>query len=302
MITPDHFPTPDLALRGGSDFDKVRAFADLQAEGATALLALLRVITPSNAGSQERLTAVRTAYRAAVDWRAALAQEGAIQSGNGTAGADASRFLTPITDATPNLDRIGVIARYREGATWDGRTFVGGVDTPASVTTERYGCAALARFQAEAPGEDVLVNQVTLPNGLRLAGNSLLRGSAAREAGRGMVTRMAARGVDTSRMDVGGELMYTRTASQASREECRDAAFHLMAGNEVATSTFNQASYLLYQGPEFKKGSDAVHRLLLVASSAWRLGRALVVRRDLDLACMVLGQVTALGKPLVFAV
>ncbi|MFC7612443.1 RRQRL motif-containing zinc-binding protein [Actinokineospora soli] len=180
LITPEHFPTPELALRAGVDHDTIRAFAALQAEAAQALFERLHRNAAPDAPEENRFAAVADAYVQALAWRYNLARTGSIVGGTGAVdGTNADRFRTPITDDSPNLDRIGRIGRFRDDSVWNPltRTYVGGTDTPASRIAAAYGRAAEARFAVECPSGDVLVNTVTLPDGTVVTGNRLIRGT-----------------------------------------------------------------------------------------------------------------------------
>ncbi|GGS61364.1 hypothetical protein [Actinokineospora fastidiosa] len=299
-ITSGNFPTPYLALRAGVDQEQVSAFADEQADAARMLFWRLQMDVTPDATARERCAAVAATYERALAWRYALARRGAIVGGVGNVGADAERFRTPITDDSPNLDRIGRVGRFYEGARWDAETltYVGGVDTRAARITEAYGRAALARFAAECPGGEVLDNVVTLPDGARVTGNRLIRGETARRAGAELAERVTARGLDASRMEIGGDPIYVVTATSRDRAVIREAALRLLATAEPGDEqAWWQASYLLHQAPTYKKGSDAVTRVFRVAVGAWLLGYAPTLDQDTDLRCMVLGQTAATTLP-----
>lgn len=298
VITPAHFPTPHLALRAGVDATKVRGFAVAQAAAANQIHEQLTRATC------DRADAVLDAYEDALYWRLTLAQDGAIVGGRGSVdGSDAARFATPITDDSPNLDRIGVIGRFRDGSEWDEttRTFVGGSDTPASRLTAAYGQAALARFAVERPRADILFTTVTLPDGCQVTGNWLVRGETALALGRALAERVAKRGLDASRMEVGGAPVYVQTAPARDRGLIREAMLALVAADGFDLAAWWQAAYLAYQSPRYKKGSDAATRVFLAAVAVWRLGYVPTIPHDIDLRCMVLGQTAAATMPLVCA-
>lgn len=68
--------------------------------------------------------------------------------------------------------------------------------------------------------------------------------------------------------------------------------------NEIANNEPGQASfdtwaniaYLLYQGPQKKRGSDAVLRSFLVASGTHLLGQPPILPQDIDLRAYAVGQ------------
>jgi hypothetical protein len=273
-------------LRAGVDHTAVRSFAALQARQAAVTAGLLTQGW-ARRGVVRRVECLAEAYDVVCHWRHALAVEQGAPHLTGSVGAD--RFRTPITDDSPNLDRFGHSGRLADGAVWDedSRTYTGGSPTPASEVAAAYGRAAHARFAAEAPGAQVLANTVVLPSGMRVTGNLLLRGTAAQEL-------LTTGGQVRPGMETGGNAVYTATADTRARERLRGAAFARLATAEHGdTDAWWQAAYLLYQGPRYKRGSDAVHRVFLTAAAAVVLGEVPVLPHDLDLRCMVLGQTAA---------
>ncbi|MGW4109322.1 hypothetical protein ACWEFJ_00410 [Actinosynnema sp. NPDC004786] len=304
QTTPDftaaHFPTPDLALRGTADEARVRAFAHEQARAARTMLPRVAaaLALPSTAHRVRMLT---LAYDAVVRWRRALAATAgdARYDAAGRPGAD--RFAVTLEQGGPNHDRIGEVGRMRAGARWDAGTgrWVGGTDTPASRILAVYGRAALARFAVEAPDSDVLRNPVALPvTGRRMWGNRLLRGEAARHAATRHAARLLARR-GTTQVETTGDLLYVVTAdSEQRRRALHEAMLVLATAQPGDWSAWWSAAYLLYQAPQFKKGSDATNRVFLAAAGAALLGEAPVIPHDLDLRCMVLGQNAITATPL----
>lgn len=295
-ITHEHFPTPHLALRAGVDEARVRAFAHEQAVAATAIHQRLHTAWADPwTGVRERVQLLGLAYDEAADWRYRLALRGATRLGVGVAG-DAERFRTPISDAGPNYDRIGDIGRFRTGSTWDPTVgaYVGGAHTPASRIAAAYGHAARARFALCAPDTDVLDTLVTLPDSRQIHGNRLVRGDTARALAEDLAARITARGGDPARLDVGIDPIYVATADDHARQVMFDEAMGLLATAQHGDiDAWRQATYLLYQAPRYKKGSDATTRVFLVAVGAALLGEPPVLPQDIDLRCMVLGQAMA---------
>jgi len=302
-ITAVSFPTPDLARRSTdpAELRRVTGFAQQQADAATAVYAHLAAVWSTAATRYQRMTDLRGAHAEAVAWRHQLALQAPRRLGQGIPH-DASRFVTPIDEASgPNYDRLGYLGRLKSGSIWDAasRLYVGGESTPAHEVMLRYGQAAVDRIDAEAPGQDVLFNVVTLPGGHRvLAGNRLVRGAAARKVADELVARVAARGRDTSTMEVGGDLVYAVTGTPVDSHIMFDVALSQLAGAPdldplPRLRAWQDARYLLYQAPRMKKGSDAVTRVFLVAVGALLFGRAPVLQHDVDLRCMVLGQAAA---------
>ncbi|MFE4540681.1 hypothetical protein ACFRKB_37385 [Streptomyces scopuliridis] len=296
-ITADLFPTSPLALRSADPDDqaRVRQFANAQATAATtARNGLVKMLAAARTPA-ERQAAVRATYQEVAAWRYELAARSTTRLGTGIAYS-AARFRTPITAATTNFDRIGPVGRLRDGAKWDAasRTYRGGTATPAYDAMVTYGKAAAMRFAADGIEGDVLQNWVDLPDGRRVAGNRIIRGEAARAIGEELAARIAARGLDASQMETGGEPMYTATPAPADSDTIFAAALETLADPDITPGAFATARYLLFQAPQTKKGSDAVNRTFTVAAGAALLGRsAPALPADIDLRCYVLGQDTA---------
>ncbi|MEU4801211.1 hypothetical protein [Actinosynnema sp. NPDC023587] len=296
-ITEQCFPTPHLAVRGTADQTRVRVFATEQARAAREVHD--RIATRlSGLPTAGRVVVLTAAYDAVVRWRRAVAVSGDARYDSAGRAAGA-RYAVTLDQDGPNLDRLGG-ARLRADARWDTATrrWTGGSSTPASRILDAYQRAALARFAVEAPDSDVLDNQVTLPSGGRVAGNTLLRGAVARDAAEALAERLyARRGV--SQVETAGDLLYAVTAPDRSRRLMFAEAMTVLAtAGHGDTAAWWQAAYLLYQAPQYKKGSDAVARVFLVAVGTALLGRPVVLPHDLDLACMVLGQTAVVAGPL----
>jgi hypothetical protein len=300
-ITAACFPTPHLMLRT-NDADEVRRigrFADEQVAAAVATAAELREDLGFAGSYRERTHAFVKAYGTITRWRADLAERTTRRFGLGLEH-DPSRFVTTITDGGPNYDHLGYVGWLRENAVWDPerRVFRGGQVTPAHLIMIEYGRLATARFALEAPGGETLRNPVTLPDGTRVTGNSLVRGAAARRAAADLVTRIARRGADASQIETGGDPMYAVTAADGDRERMFHAAMTVLAGAaDGDVGAWQAARYLLYQAPMIKKGSDAVIRTFLVTAGAVLLGRPPILQQDVDLRCIVAGQAAATTIP-----
>lgn len=308
-ITSVTSPTPDYAKRptNVANWGLLGEFAELQAAAAVRALRKLTVSLDETRSRTRQIAVYRDTYGWLTRWRQGLAA-------NGKQRPDArhtpTKLSTPIGDDLlspdgPNLDRLGTIGRLRIGGQWDDarKVFVGGKDTPASLVAKAKGDAVLARFSAEAPDADVLQNWIALPSGVRLRGNSLLRGAAAAEAANALIERQRASGREPHEFDVGGQLIYARTASTADRAALREAAFGLLAdlerhgnGQPVplsdadARDRFALAVYCMYQGPEFKRGSDATIRTFVAAAHTRIFGVAPILPQDLDLQGYVCNQ------------
>ncbi len=301
MITAVCFPTPDLALRDPAQEQRVRQFAEQQATFAETIRVRVgadwRNLSPSR-----RVEALRYTLRMTTEWRYNLAAESPGRLGAG-APLDAARFRTRIRDGQPRIDRLGYSGRLRVGARWDEttRTYVGGDTTPAHEIMLRYGKAAHDRMDKAGAG-DVLVNPVVLPTGRTVDGTRLVRGEQAQQIAADLVARVAARGRDASRMETGGDPVYVVTADEHNRALMVNHALALLAADksldpEHALPAIQAARFLLVEGPQMYKGSDATVRVLVVAIGAILTGRALILEQDMDLRCLVHGQAAATVMP-----
>ncbi|MFJ1839888.1 hypothetical protein ACIOJ9_39265 [Streptomyces sp. NPDC088175] len=295
-ITPGHFPTSPLAFRSADAGQqaRVRAFAGEQAAAATAARDRLADLWAAATTRADRATALRTVHTDLVAWRYELAAASAGRLGQGIAH-NAERFRTPIA-ANTNYDRLGDVGRLRDGAEWNPgtRTYTGGRATPAYEAMVRYGQAAEHRFALDCVSGDVLQNWVTLPDGRRIPGNRIVRGEAATVIAEELTARVAARGVDVSRMETGGTPIYTATPAPQDSEALFAAALEILADPDLTPETYLTARYCLFQAPQTKKGSDAVGRTFAVAVGALALGdTAPALPADIDLRCYVLGQAAA---------
>jgi hypothetical protein len=296
-ITAAHFPTSPLALRT-TNTDKqtqVKLFAHEQANAATTARDNLLKLLDDAQTAADRQAALRTIHQQITTWRHDLAARTNTRLGPGIPYS-AERFRTPIGHGNTNYDRLGTVGRLRDGATWDPatRTYQGGTATPAYDAMVTYGQAALARFAAQDVEGDVLQNVVVLPDGRRMAGNRIIRGLTARAIGTELAARVAARGLDATRMETGGRPLYTATPEPADNSVIFAAALDALADPDITPETFATARYLLFQAPQTKKGSDAANRTFTVAVGAALLGhQAPALPADIDLRCYVLNQDTA---------
>ncbi|MFJ4577649.1 hypothetical protein ACIP4W_41195 [Streptomyces sp. NPDC088846] len=296
-ITRAHFPTSPLALRF-TDPDRqahARAFADQQATAATAARDRLTDLWAVSQHRADRVAALSAVHADLIAWRYDLAVAAGGRLGQGIAHTP-QRFRTPISEGNINYDRVGRVGRLCEGAEWDpaSRTYVGGTPTPAAEAMLKYGRAAEARFDEEREHGDVLQNWVTLPDGRRISGNRIVRGEAAKGIAEELTARVAARGIDVSRMETGGIPIYTATPTAQDSKALFAAALEILADPDLTPETYLTARYCLFQAPQTKKGSDAVSRTFIVAVGALALGDAApALPADIDLRCYVLGQAAA---------
>jgi hypothetical protein len=307
VITAASFPTPHLALRtnDAAEQDRIRAFAYQQADAAEQLRRRLVDADFPTMSLSARVSFLRRAEDELVEWRYQLALAAPGRLGVGFA-ADPERLRMTHHDGGRNYDRLGYTGRMRDGATWnpDTKTYRGGEETPASRIIEHYGQLAAERIDAEAPGKDVLDNPVRVTGTRMFTGNQLVRRAAAGRIAEELVARVAARGRDTSTMEVGGDPIYAISTDVHTAD-----VFHGVAIIDLAQSfsadlrqvekleTWQHARYLMFQSPRTKKGSDAVTRVFLVAVGAALFGVAPVMEQDVDLRCMVLGQEAAQDMP-----
>lgn len=297
LITREHFPTSPLALRF-ADPDRqarVRVFADQQAAAASTARDRLAGLWAASASRADRIAALSAVHTELVSWRYELAVEAAGRLGQGIAYTP-ERFRTPIAPRNINYDRIGRVGRLRDGAEWDAnsRTYTGGVSTPAYEAMLCFDQAAEARFEDEDVEGDILQSWATLPDGTRVRGNRIVRGRAARDIAQELTARVSARGIDASRMETGGEPIYTATPSPQDSATLRTAALGLLADPGLTIESYLTARYLLFQSPQTKKGSDAVSRTFIVAVGALALSEAApALPADIDLRCYVLSQTAA---------
>lgn len=297
VITAESFPFPDRAdtfARPLSEGDQrrlegLRRFAGLQAAAANKALETLAA-----SGATPTVEDWSKIYQSLTDWRSGL---NAAHFGKGVVqGKD--RITTPITDASPNRDRIGAVGRLRANSQWsdEAQSWVGGEQTPSSRVAERAGERVTRRFDAEAPDSDELQNIVRLPDGTAVNGNKIVRGRKAAQIAQEIKQGVAARGHDVSQFDTGGDMMFTVTATEADRTRIFAAAMDRLQElsslpkNEITDKDLAEVVYLLYQSPLNKKGSDAVTRPYYVVAGKYLQGKAPAVPQDIDLRAYTMSQ------------
>jgi hypothetical protein len=283
-ITAASFPTPDFIklTNNPAIWDQQARFATLQAGAANDLLARLNERLDRTSSHLERSMVFVQAWRDVTEWRYQLAQR-----------PEGHR---------PDAARSQYRAEIGEGAIRDafGRGLMGegsrvmrsgqlirGTMTPANLMSERLADLAQARFDAEAPDQDILQNHVRLPNGEVVNGNLLLRGQAA---------------VDGYGIERPVDGFYcAKTGTLADRRLLQREAVSILADLEGlraegtvdtpdAKRAFVEAEYFLYQGPEYQRGGDAAFRVLLVASHTRIFGAAPKLPQDIDMMAYVAGQ------------
>lgn len=215
ILTPREFPTPQIAERNNLKGDAVNWFAEEQTNAANMASAELNAMlaympTASWPGLFESLN------KRFLEWRRQLAIDRGTASSGAAAPLTDESFVTPITDASPNVDPVGDVGFWNDGYDWDealGR-YAGGEETPASRQVAKAGEWLNARMDNEQDDEvteGVLQNQVVLPSGRVVNGNLLLRGEGAHEQNVIGVLRAKdrGRGVKTSWIAVNGDIAYT---------------------------------------------------------------------------------------------
>lgn len=287
VITAASFPTPDL-IKDTKDLavlDQLARFADVQAAAANQAVAELadlidRQHTPATQAFQQ-------VYAQISAWRHRVTQ----QSAGHRAENSADPGPEEIGPGWCNIDLFGPGLR-RDGGRFDPERGVigGGAETPASRLSEQLGKAALARFDVEAPTENILDNKVKLPDGTLSYGNSLRRGDELVEAlGLG-------RPIDG--------LVAAYTGEQDDRTALRQAGFETLGrlhdaratdnppslGDPASRRTFADAAYYLYQAPQFHRGSDAITRVLLAAAHTRIFDAVPTIPHDIDVQAYVIGQ------------
>ncbi|GAB2684751.1 hypothetical protein [Kribbella swartbergensis] len=203
--------------------------------------------------------------------------------------AGLEQYHTPIGDDTM-IDAFGPGLRS-EGSHLSGVTgrLTGGTETPASRISARLGEIIEHRIATEAPGREVLANQVRLPDGSTITGNTLLRGKAAADQYglprpvEGFCCTL------TGRLDDRRTLQREAFGILADLETQRAAGKDLL-GDPAARRAFVAAEYYLYQGPEYQRGGDATIRVLLATSHTRLFGAPPKLPQDIDVMAYAAGQ------------
>lgn len=267
------FPTPDLVKDrlNPAAWDQLGGFAGLQAVEADAALALLDGELGRAATVAARVGAFEKAYKHVAAWRYQVAAHG--------------RWMRP--GSNPDHIRIP-IAEYMQYRLSPkvGRRQPG---SPAFVLLTELERVALERLD----GAKRLQNVVRMRDGRRANGNLLLRVQAPTDQ-------------TTRRFYPDGlpDEVRTQTAANEYREVLRRASFEVLAELEGRRAeggrldprdpelrqAFSDAAYFLVQGPEFKRGTDAIMRTFLVAAHTRVFDAAPVLPQAIDLDGMVRGQ------------
>ncbi|MGW6280721.1 hypothetical protein [Kribbella sp. NPDC055071] len=244
----------------------------MQVVEAEAALGVLDERLAGASSRGERVAAFEAAYRHVAEWRYEVAAEGKWTR----PGARAEDVRTP----------LGLGMGYR--VTPD--NWLPDRDSPAFKVLKRLEKVALERLD----GSRGLQNRVTLRTGRRINGNTIQYIPHRSE------DSSAPRGEDDSAAR--GEVR-TITAEPDDRDMLRRASFEALAELEEARAgdgtdptdpeqrqAFVDAAYFMIQGPEFKRGSDAIMRTFIVAAHTRVFGVAPVLPQAIDLDGMVRGQ------------
>lgn len=235
-------------------------------------------------------------WREVYDWLTQARYEDALQQGTGQFGTnlswDPELIRTPIAHELPNHDVIGDTGWLREGAVWDAETrmWKGGKETPSSRIILQARDWAQNRFGHEAPQSDTLQNYVELPNGDIVKGNFIVRGETMVARGR---ARIAERGEIAEKFYTNPNNMIVVTGEESDRERIFASAISEIADQQPKRGTLDMwanISYLLFQAPIMKRGSDAVIRSFIAIAGAYMLEHPPRIPQDCDLRAYVVGQ------------
>ncbi|OLB75105.1 MAG: hypothetical protein AUI14_21635, partial [Actinobacteria bacterium 13_2_20CM_2_71_6] len=298
-IGRENFPTPQRVL-GFNDPARVEAygrFAEVQATAANHQLGELRRL----AGEGDHRAALDRVYDNLVEWRHGLAVDARTADPRAT---DPGKLRLRISDEDPNLDQFGDAPGRRVGARYDPETgrFIGGEDTPETRSYRELAEVLGERFAAVDPATDRLQNYVTLRDGSTVRGNVLLRGEAAEHVDqmkRPPGSDRSKYGFDEHQPDK----MFTQTARAEDQQRLHDAGMDDLArlvglreqqgaplhGTE-AVREFADASYKLFQGPLYNRGSDATLRTFLAAVHTHVFGEPPRLPHDVDVQAYARGQ------------
>ncbi|TDO64118.1 hypothetical protein EV651_105342 [Kribbella sp. VKM Ac-2571] len=243
----------------------------MQAAEANAALGVLAERLEGAGSQAERVAAFEAAYRHVAEWRYQVAVQG--------------QWTRPYADADDVRATIGEggYMRYRLSPGTGGRE----PGSPAWKLLSELEQVALERM-----GQDHhLQNVVTLRDGTTVNGNQLHYIAAPRDPSTGEPYPGHA------------DQVITQTAAYADREVLRRASFEALAELEGARAegtadvqdpaqrqAFADAAYFLVQGPEFRRGSDAIMRTFLATAHTRVFDAAPVLPQAVDLDGMVRGQ------------
>ena len=239
-------------------WDQLRGFAAVQAVEANAALGVLDERLARAESRGERVAAFETAYRHVAEWRYQVALGGQWTR----PGASADDVKTPIGPG-------GMGYRVTPDEWLPDR------ESPAFKMLAKLATVGLERLN----GSSRLQNRVDLRNGRQVDGNAL------------------------QLVPGPPDEVQTRTAEPDDREVLRRASFEALAELDEARAAggtdpkdpeqrqmFVDAAYFMVQGPEFKRGSDAIMRTFLATAHTRVFDAAPVLPQAIDLDGMVRGQ------------
>jgi hypothetical protein len=283
-ITALSFPTPEVVktTTNPADWDEFDRFRPTIADGASRALGLLDERLAEASTIEARTAVFESAYEYLADWRYRLTADGVMIR----PGSDAEIVRTPIGDGSM-FYRLTPSVAGREPGSLAYRVLT----RMEQVALDQLGSA------------DRLRHPVTLPDGRTINGNLLIRIRQLPEQAPDVfgpsVEQMAA-----APPVLDPDETITVTATRADRDVLRRTAFDQFANLETWRAetgrldvrdpanrqAFIDAAYFLYQGPEFRRGTDATMRALLAATHTRLFGVAPVIPHAIDLDATVRGQ------------
>jgi hypothetical protein len=294
-ISPDKFPSPDRVMtfaepltdEEAATVAERREFSNWQARVASGALDYLQSLQTPTATDWEAL------YELVVEERADLKllwKDRRVAQSN-------RNIQTLITDDSPNQDRVGDTGRFRVNPNWDEATqmWTGGEQTPAGEALISAGTWALNRFASVNEAGDVLQNKVSLPDGQKVLGNQIVRGSTATRRLVKLKENILSRGIDVGHFETGGDIILLVSATESNRATIFNAVMHEFAklaqqNKQCSREEFMNLVYLLFQSPKYKRGSDSVIRVFAAAASVYLTGEMIVLPKDVDLRAATMTQ------------
>ncbi|MDX2970769.1 hypothetical protein [Kribbella solani] len=277
IITAASFPTPDLIKRVNNPavWDQQGRFASLQAAAANSALTRMSTLLDAAATKAQRMQLFADTYRDLAEWRYQLARRDEGEQLGTTADLCRTRIGRGYV-----LDPFGAAHLFGEDPS-----------APGSRLSARLGNFIRMRLETESPGAAELQNIVVRPDGSTIGGNFLIRGELAHEYG------FPGHYAGTF-CTVTGELADRTTLQRdafglvAELEEQRAAGRTDLLDDPEAQQAFRTAQYYLYQGPEYRRGSDATLRVLQATLHTRVFGAPPALPQDIDVVAYVAGQQT----------
>lgn len=301
-VQANDFPPVAMALRGNLQPGDVDWFTEAMVEITNLAVADLHAALLSEP-QHEWPNIFKNLNDQLVMWRCELAAErgtGSSATSIGGLPPQAERFVAPITDESPNVDPVGEVGFWHDGNEFDEKLgrYAGGEETPASRLVAEVGEWVTRRMDEERDSGGVLQNKVRLPNGQLVNGNLLLRGEGAQKQKQIGIERVKAGGIDTDWTEITGNIMYVETGTEVDRQAIRKGLYEYLSqlevahqnGEPVTVEQWAEAAYLLYQSPQTKKGSDAVHRVYLMTLASRWMKSSPKMPGDIDWRAYVKGQ------------